>query len=200
MDTWNLVWIVVCSDTIIKFIIISLKSSVTLMPYSIIPLRKRVKKYIIHNNQYSIFLLNLNNIIQGNYYSVVETISLLYRSLIPIYPWVLFLMYTDLSSQSFELKNPIYLNKSDVLLTEKKTDTNVSTAFPIILCILYFMCKINQLYNRSIEVIQSIRDLINDLSYGVPVSLNDLEENICPICQDKLSSPVILKCKVRKLK
>ena len=127
---------------------------------------------------------------------MVETIALLYRSLTPIYPWILFLMYADMSGQSFQLKNPLDLNKSDDLTIDKKPEANSSTAFPIILCILYFMCKLNQLYNRSIEVIQSIRDLISDSSYGVPVSLNDLEDNICPICQDKFSSPVILKCKV----
>ena len=42
MDTWNLVWIVACSDTIIKFLIISLKAVVTIVPLSKIPLRKRV--------------------------------------------------------------------------------------------------------------------------------------------------------------
>ncbi len=42
MDTWNLIWIVVCSDTIIKFLLISFKSFITLLPFSLIPLRKRV--------------------------------------------------------------------------------------------------------------------------------------------------------------
>jgi hypothetical protein len=106
-------------------------------------------------------------------------------------------MYADISGQSFQLKNPLDLNKSEDLITDKKSDANSSTAFPIILCILYFMCKLNQLYNRFIEVIQSVRDLTSDSSYGVPVSLNELEDNICPICQDKFSSPVILKCKVK---
>ena len=44
MDAWNLIWIVVCSDTIIKFLIISVKAFVTLLPFSIIPLRKRVSQ------------------------------------------------------------------------------------------------------------------------------------------------------------
>ena len=33
-------------------------------------------------------------------------------------------------------------------------------------------------------------------SYGLPVSLNENEDNICPICQDKYKNPVVLKCKV----
>jgi len=142
MDTWNLIWIVVCSDTIIKFIVIILKALVTLMPYSLVPLRKR-----------------------GNYYSVVETFALFYRSLTPVYPWILFLMYTDPSVQSIQIQ-PFAsdLNKSiDFVSSEnKKNEIHGSTAFPIILCILYFICKMNQLYNRFIEVIQSFKDLFND--------------------------------------
>jgi hypothetical protein len=142
MDTWNLIWIVVCSDTIIKFIVIILKAIVTLMPYSLVPLRKR-----------------------GNYYSVVETFALFYRSLTPVYPWILFLMYTDPSVQSIQIQ-PFAsdLNKSiDFVSNEnKKNEIHGSTAFPIILCILYFICKMNQLYNRFIEVIQSFKDLFND--------------------------------------
>jgi len=115
MDTWNLIWIVVCSDTIIKFIVISFKAFVTLMPYKIIPLRKR-----------------------GNYYSVIETIALFYRSLTPIYPWVLFLMYSDpIVHQSFQLQtNAQQIKTADS--TDPKHEVNSSTAFPIILCVLYF--------------------------------------------------------------
>jgi hypothetical protein len=42
MDIWNLIWIVVCSDTIIKYMTISLKALITLLPFKIMPLRKRV--------------------------------------------------------------------------------------------------------------------------------------------------------------
>lgn len=42
MDTWNLIWIVVCSDTIIKFMVICLKAIITLVPLTAIPLRRRV--------------------------------------------------------------------------------------------------------------------------------------------------------------
>lgn len=42
MDTWNLIWIVVCSDTIIKFLTISLKALITILPFKVMPLRKRV--------------------------------------------------------------------------------------------------------------------------------------------------------------
>lgn len=141
MDTWNLIWIVVCSDTIIKFIVISLKAFVTLIPYSVIPLRKR-----------------------GNYYSVVETIALFYRSLTPVYPWILFLMYTDstMQTQSIQLTTSLS-NKSNDLLNERKHEASSSIAFPIILCILYFICKLNQLYNRLVELFQSVKDLVSDL-------------------------------------
>ena len=45
MDTWNLIWIVVCSDTIIKFMVICIKACVTLVPLTTIPLRRRVRTW-----------------------------------------------------------------------------------------------------------------------------------------------------------
>ena len=42
MDIWNLIWIVVCSDTLIKYMTISFKALITLLPFKIMPLRKRV--------------------------------------------------------------------------------------------------------------------------------------------------------------
>ncbi len=42
MDIWNLLWVVVCLDTIIKFMTIILKALITLLPFKIMPLRKRV--------------------------------------------------------------------------------------------------------------------------------------------------------------
>ena len=72
MDTWNLIWIVVCSDTIIKFLTISFKALITILPFKVMPLRKR-----------------------GSYYSLIESGALFYRSLTPIHPWILFLFYAD---------------------------------------------------------------------------------------------------------
>lgn len=73
-------------------------------------------------------------------------------------------MYSDpITHQSFQLSQPISEQPNKPLdSTEAKHEINSLTAFPIILCVLYFMCKLNQLYNRFIEVIQSVKDLVTD--------------------------------------
>jgi hypothetical protein len=172
MDTWNLIWIVVCSDTIIKFFVISIKAFITLLPFNIVPLRKR-----------------------GNFYSTVETLALFYRCLTPIHPWILFIMHSD---ASLKLVEDIVTSSNELAKLDqaaKHIDVKESTFFPIMLCILYTIFKINQIYNCFNELAQSIRELFLDMTYGIPVTLNEQDENICPICQDKYSNPVILKCK-----
>ena len=71
-------------------------------------------------------------------------------------------MYSDpIVHQSFQLQTNTEVSKP-IDATETKHEVNSSTAFPIILCVLYFMCKLNQLYNRFLEVIQSVKDLVSD--------------------------------------
>jgi len=171
MDTWNLIWIVACSDTIIKFLVISIKAVITILPLSKIPLRKR-----------------------GSYYSTIETFALLYRSLTPIYPWILFILYSE---QINNMQSLVTLEPGrkfdDSILTEQTS--NGSTFFPILLCIIYSILKICQLYNLVALSVTSVKELMGDMSFGSPATLNDHDENICPICQDKLANPMILKCK-----
>lgn len=167
MDTWNLIWIVVCSDTIIKFFVISFKAFITLLPFNIVALRKR-----------------------GNYYSTIETFALFYRCLTPIHPWILFIIHSEANLQLGDVLVDVQQAASGTPNTSK-----TSTLFPIILCVLYAIFKINQIYNSFNELVESTREFYMDMTYGIPVTLNEQEENICPICQDKYSNPVVLKCK-----
>merc|ERR1712127_725766 len=144
MDTWNLIWIVVCSDTIIKFITISIKATVTLMPFGTVPLRKR-----------------------GNYYSAIEQLGQFYRILTPIHPWILFLLYSPPDMMFIEKLS----NERNALIESSKgsmptanagplsslplystSSTSSSKNFPIFLCILYVIFKLNQVYNGFSEL------------------------------------------------
>ncbi len=42
MDIWYLIWLVISCDITLKLIAMSLKSFVILMPFQVLPLRKRV--------------------------------------------------------------------------------------------------------------------------------------------------------------
>ncbi|RNA41043.1 RING finger and transmembrane domain-containing 2-like [Brachionus plicatilis] len=146
MDTWNLLWIVICSDTIFKFIIICIKAIFTLFNFNICSIQTR-----------------------GNFYSTVEAFGSLYRSLIPIHPWILFLFHFEDSNQS------------------PKT-------LPLFLCIVYIILKLNQLYSLIIEFVKCIHEFYQGFPYGTNTVVNDSEDQICPICQDRYKNPINLKC------
>ena len=163
MDTWNLIWIVVCSDTIIKYMTICVKAVVTILPFKTMPLRKR-----------------------GGYYSLIESSALFYRSLTPIHPWILFIFYTEkattmaLSSQSE--------SHSTTDAIAKTIQNNESTIFLVFLCVLYFVFKLNQLYHIFKALRQSVKDLNGDL-----VRILILRQSEVPVyflCQFIMSSNV----------
>ena len=138
MDVWNLVWLVVCADMIIKFVIVSIKAFVTLLPLNVFPLRKR-----------------------GNVYSVIENIGLFYRSFPPIRPWLFFLTYSETS-----LLEKL-LNSSDQLKVTNDTIANLghsttSQAFPILLCVLYFIFKVNQMFNCLTQLTHAVKEMFNE--------------------------------------
>lgn len=171
MDTWNLVWIVVCSDTIIKYMTICIKAVVTILPFKIMPLRKR-----------------------GGYYSLIESSALFYRSLTPIHPWILFIFYTEKSLSVAPQTTLMPTDVTTVATVATAIYNEESTVFLVFLCILYFVFKINQLYHILKNLRQSVNDLNSDLS-SIRITSSESSDNICPICQDKLNGPVELKCK-----
>ncbi|CAF0721520.1 unnamed protein product [Brachionus calyciflorus] len=146
MDTWNLIWIVMCSDTIFKFLVICIKALFTIFAENLVSIQTR-----------------------GNIFSTIETFGLFYRCLIPIHPWILFIFFFEDNDQS------------------PKT-------LPLFLCIFYIIFKLNQIYNAVNELLQSIRDLLLSIPYGTTPVVSNMDDVLCPICQDKLKKPINLKC------
>ncbi|XP_075975822.1 E3 ubiquitin-protein ligase RNFT2 isoform X2 [Anticarsia gemmatalis] len=69
LDVWELLWLVVLTDLIVKIITVDIKLLVTMMPAFILPFQKRGKVYLF-----------------------TEAVSQLYRSLLTIQPWIFYLM------------------------------------------------------------------------------------------------------------
>ncbi|CAH2040782.1 unnamed protein product, partial [Iphiclides podalirius] len=69
IDVWELLWLVVLTDLIVKIITVDVKILVTMMPACLLPFQKRGKVYLF-----------------------TEAVSQLYRSLLTIQPWVFYLM------------------------------------------------------------------------------------------------------------
>ncbi|PZC78931.1 E3 ubiquitin-protein ligase RNFT2 [Helicoverpa armigera] len=69
LDVWELLWLVVLTDLIVKIITVDIKILVTMMPAFILPFQKRGKVYLF-----------------------TEAVSQLYRSLLTIQPWIFYLM------------------------------------------------------------------------------------------------------------
>ncbi|CAB3236080.1 unnamed protein product [Arctia plantaginis] len=69
LDVWELLWLVVLTDLIVKIITVDIKILVTMMPAFILPFQKRGKVYLF-----------------------TEAVSQLYRSLLTIQPWVFYLL------------------------------------------------------------------------------------------------------------
>ena len=68
----------------------------------------------------------------------------------------------DIVSSNKLLNTDQLLIKSDHAVTSS-TDAKSSTLFPIILCIMYIIFKINQIYNTFNELVQSTRELFLDM-------------------------------------
>ncbi|XP_048007156.1 RING finger and transmembrane domain-containing protein 2 [Leguminivora glycinivorella] len=69
IDVWELIWLVVLTDLIVKIITVDVKILITMMPACLLPFQKRGKVYLF-----------------------VESVSQLYRCLLTIQPWLFYLM------------------------------------------------------------------------------------------------------------
>ncbi|KAL4716288.1 hypothetical protein ACJJTC_014768 [Scirpophaga incertulas] len=69
ISLWELMWLVVLTDLIVKIITVDIKILVTMMPVMLLPFQKRGKVYLF-----------------------IEAVSQLYRSLLTIQPWIFYLM------------------------------------------------------------------------------------------------------------
>ncbi|XP_013174143.1 PREDICTED: RING finger and transmembrane domain-containing protein 2 isoform X2 [Papilio xuthus] len=69
IDVWELLWLVILTDLVVKIVTVDVKILVTMMPAFLLPFQKRGKVYLF-----------------------TEAVSQLYRALLTIQPWVFFLM------------------------------------------------------------------------------------------------------------
>ncbi|KAI8420691.1 hypothetical protein MSG28_007920 [Choristoneura fumiferana] len=69
IDVWELLWLVVLTDLMVKIITVNVKILITMMPACLLPFQKRGKVYLF-----------------------IESVSQLYRSLLTIQPWLFYLM------------------------------------------------------------------------------------------------------------
>lgn len=69
MNVWDLIWLVVLTDLIVKIFTVDFKMLVTMLPGCLLPFQKRGKVYLF-----------------------VETVSQLYRALLTIQPWLYYLL------------------------------------------------------------------------------------------------------------
>ena len=75
-------------------------------------------------------------------------------------------MHSDVSKQLVDdiVSSNKLLNTDQLLLkSDQAVDAKSSTLFPIILCIMYIIFKINQIYNTFNELVQSTRELFLDM-------------------------------------
>jgi hypothetical protein len=97
---------------------------------------------------------------------------LLYRSLTPIHPWILFLLNSEQNVQLLKQTSNALVTTvttttipvdSVAKLNVNELSTTSITFFPVVLCIIYLICKLNQLYNILNETISVIKELYGDM-------------------------------------
>lgn len=147
VDLWGMLWIVGATDFVIKFATVVIKLLLALAPSRVLCGRKR-----------------------GQWYQVVEVCSQFYRSVVPITPWIYFLLDRKDSDRGYWL--------SLFLLTA------------------YVICKSLDLYKRLREVCSSLLSLIHGSVVGVTPNKSQMESigSCCPICHDTFSEPIMLTC------
>jgi hypothetical protein len=146
MTLWTMLWIAGTTDFVLKFLTVLLKVFIVAMPRPLLAYKKK-----------------------GKYYMLLEMLSQTYRSLVPIMPWVYFLL----------------------------DDKHGGQWFSIVLLVVYAICKGYHLLVKGRELRTAFAKFAIDLSYGAAPNRSQLDscDNSCPICQDKFTDPVMLSCK-----
>jgi len=144
---WDLLWIVSITDFVLKLITIVCKAFVVVLPGSFVAFQKK-----------------------GKYYQFIEQTSQTYRALLPIQPWMFYLL------EAYE---------------------GVGKLVGIILCGAYIIAKGNHLFHRFRDWKVALSKLIRSVTYGCTPTAEQvkLAGNMCPICQDSFRLPTILQCK-----
>ncbi|XP_067911263.1 RING finger and transmembrane domain-containing protein 2 isoform X2 [Heterodontus francisci] len=145
-DFFDLLWIAGITDFVLKYITIGFKCLVLILPRIIVAFKSR-----------------------GTLYLLIEEMSQLLRSLIPIQLWYKCIMGGD-STNSYLLEGT--------------------------LIVLYSLCKFLDVCGRIGGLRKALKILCKSQSCGVRATSQQCSEagDICPICQAEFREPVMLIC------
>ncbi|XP_052802698.1 RING finger and transmembrane domain-containing protein 2-like [Mya arenaria] len=146
-DVFDLFWVAVISDYTVRFGAIILKALVAVTPTLCLPQKRK-----------------------GKYYMMIEMLTQLYRTTLPVLPWVHFLYDQPVSGKLI---------------------------FFAILATAYVIVKIWNLCRNLVILKKAFFTFLTDVKYGVEPSVEEVKsrgEN-CPICQDDYQDPIMLHCK-----
>ncbi|XP_028680138.2 RING finger and transmembrane domain-containing protein 2 [Erpetoichthys calabaricus] len=146
LDIFNLIWVVGITDFVLKFFTISIKCIILVLPRILLAFKSR-----------------------GKFYLVIEELSQLFRSLVPIQLWYKYIM-GDYSANSYLLSG--------------------------VLIILYSLCKSFDVCGRIGALRKALKVLCSSQTFGVRASSQQCMEagGVCAICHLDFSDPVILLC------
>ncbi|XP_065502357.1 E3 ubiquitin-protein ligase RNFT2 isoform X1 [Caloenas nicobarica] len=146
LDFFDLMWIVGIADFVLKYLTIALKCLIVALPKIILAVKSK-----------------------GKFYLVIEELSQLFRSLVPVQLWYKYIMGDDPSSSYF---------------------------LGGILIILYSLCKSFDICSRVGSVRKALKVLCTPQTYGVRATSQQCSEagDICAICQAEFREPLILMC------
>ncbi|XP_072658772.1 E3 ubiquitin-protein ligase RNFT2 isoform X11 [Canis lupus baileyi] len=148
LDFFDLLWIVGIADFVLKYVTIALKCLIVALPKIILAVKSK-----------------------GKFYLVIEELSQLFRSLVPIQLWYKYIMGDD-SSNSYFLGG--------------------------VLIVLYSLCKSFDICGRVGGVRKALKLLCTSQNYGVRATGQQCTEagDTCAICQAEFREPLILMCQV----
>uniref|UniRef100_A0A1B6JYG0 RING-type domain-containing protein n=1 Tax=Homalodisca liturata TaxID=320908 RepID=A0A1B6JYG0_9HEMI len=143
----DLLWLVAVTDFILKLITIIIKILLTLIPHSWFETKRR-----------------------GKWYLAIETTSQLYRSLVPIQPWLYYLLESYQGPQK---------------------------VVGVFLSAAYMVSKGADLMSRARAWWASVLKLLQNVQLGVSPTKDQLSTagSTCPICHDDYDKPVLLSCR-----
>ena len=103
----------------------------------------------------------------------MESLGLFYRYLTPIHPWILYLLYSESPNMQLLSLDSSNSAAANVEVDLKKhlsnngiddsNNTVSPTLFTVLLCILYLIFKLNQIYAGIFDIARSFRELLGNL-------------------------------------
>lgn len=149
---YDLVWIVGVNDFVLKFLAVLAKVAITLLPASILPYQKR-----------------------GKHYLFLEVTSQLHRQLVPLQPWLMYLLAASDEQGPASIPNKV---------------------LGVFLTAAYMVVK-GRIFMRALKLWRAaFYKLLQSTRYGKTPSADQMKASggFCPICQDAYQEPTMLHC------